>query len=109
MSHLVPNSDIHALILERFKSTAMQGTPEYLLSKRCEESLLAPPMFNTAQLNWINALMALTQLDVPVANGFTQEQLLEYSGFMGRHNGMLDMLSHVSAVMENNLIDPAQE
>lgn len=109
MSHLVPNNDIHQLILDRFKSKAMRGTPEYLLTQRCEESLLNPPMFNTTQLNWINALLALTKLDVPVAEGFTQEQLLEYAGYMGRHNGMLDILSHVSAIMENNLIDPAQE
>ena len=106
------NKELHEQVVATFKADRMKGTPIHTVIDRCEELLIAPPMFNEQQLAWFGALLTVSKGDVPTAAGYDVAMLTAYAESLGRHEGMMDILSYITTTVEQNQInpiDPAQE
>lgn len=101
--------ELHDSIVARFKETlGGEHTTVVMLQEADRVTTECIPEFTAHHLVYIRALVATYQTEMPITEGFSQDQLMEYAQRIGRYNGMLDILTYLESIMDNQL-NPQQE
>lgn len=105
----VPAKHLHNKVVEQFKESLGAGCTTVKMLEVAEDIVNdMQPKFTDHHLAFFRALLVVYQKDAPITDGFSQEQLLEYAQRIGRHNGMLDIITYITAVIEQQQVDSQQ-
>lgn len=67
------------------------------------------PLFTDEHLRYFQALLAVNSTEAPLAQGYTQEDIMEYASNVGRFNGILDILSYLCDKIDTGQVQPQQD